>query len=219
VNVGRLLPQALYYVHAASILGWDDAPATYVVPSGNLGSLCAGLLAKRAGMPARSFIAATNQNRVFPSYLQNGVFAPVRPVPTLSNAMDVGDPSNLERLRWLYDDDIDAVRRDVRGVTSDDEETRRSMTEVHRRTGYLLDPHTAVAWSAMEKTRKGADTPWVILATAHPAKFPEIVHEATGVMPPTPDRLAALLAAPERFIELAAESGALRALLLEGADG
>jgi len=102
INIGRMIPQTFYYVHAAAMLGWDGPPPTFVVPSGNLGNLCAGLLAHRAGLPAAGFVAACNANTVFPDYLQNGRFAPRPSTPTASNAMDVGDPSNLERIRWLY---------------------------------------------------------------------------------------------------------------------
>ena len=151
INIGRLLPQAFYYVHAAALLGWDAHPATFVVPSGNLGNLCAGLLAHRAGMPASGFVAALNPNRAFADYLESGRSGPTTSVRSFSNAMDVGDPSNLERIRWLYEDDAAALRADVRAVSVSDEDTLSCIREVHRRTGYLLDPHTAVAWRAMER--------------------------------------------------------------------
>jgi threonine synthase len=135
-------------------------------------------------------------------------------MPTLSNAMDVGDPSNLERIRWLYRDDVAALGRDVRAVSTDDADTRTCIAEVYERTGYVLDPHTAVAWSAARRTPGGGGGPVVVLATAHPAKFPEVVEEATGVEPELPDALARRVAGVEQVVPLPAAGGALRELLL-----
>jgi threonine synthase len=218
INVGRLLPQAFYYVHAAARLGWRERPATFVVPSGNLGNLCAGLLAHRAGMPAAGFVAACNPNRPFVDYLKTGVYRPRPSMPSLSNAMDVGDPSNLERIRWMYGDDIARLRGDVRGVACDDDETRTCIGEVYRRTRRLLDPHTAVAWSAMEKASASGvrASPWVVLATAHPAKFPEVVEEATGASAPPPVVLSETRQRPERMVRLDVDDRALAELLSEG---
>jgi threonine synthase len=214
INVGRLIPQAFYYVYAAALLGWDRRPPTFVVPSGNLGNLCAGLLAHRTGMPAAGFVAALNRNRVFADYLEGGIVRTRVSMPTLSNAMDVGDPSNLERIRWLYRDDVAALGRDVRAVSTDDADTRTCIAEVYERTGYVLDPHTAVAWSAARRTPGGGGGPVVVLATAHPAKFPEVVEEATGVEPELPDALARRVAGVEQVVPLPAAGGALRELLL-----
>ena len=214
INVGRLIPQAFYYVHAAARLGWAERAATFVVPSGNLGNLCAGLLAHRAGMPTAGFVAASNRNRVFPDYLANGRYEPLSSIPTLSNAMDVGAPSNLERIRWLYADDIEALRRDVRGFAVTDEETRACIARVHERSGYVLDPHGAVAWEAMERARRDGDGPYVVLATAHPSKFPDVVGEVIGGAVPVPAALAHRMELPERIIHLTAEPAALRDHLL-----
>jgi threonine synthase len=217
INVGRLIPQSFYYSHAAARLGWEASPATYVVPSGNLGNLTAGLFAHRAGTPASGFIAASNVNRVFPDYLETGIYEPSPSTPTASNAMDVGAPSNLERIRWLYDGDVARLRTDVRGVSVDDDETRACIADVYRRTGYVLDPHSAVAYRAAETAaaRSVHRAPVVVLATAHPAKFPEVVEEAIGRTVPLPDALAVALEAEERSVDLAARSDDLRALILE----
>lgn len=214
INVGRLLPQTFYYVHAAALLGWERRPPTFVVPSGNLGNLCAGLLAQRSGMQAAGFVAALNANRVFADYLEEGVVDARGSTPTLSNAMDVGDPSNLERIRWLYRDDVDALRRDVRAVSIDDAGTRACIAKVYGRTGYVLDPHTAVAWSASRRAASDRGGPVVVLSTAHPAKFPEVVAEATGVAPALPEALARRIAEAERIVPLPATGAALRELLL-----
>jgi threonine synthase len=215
INVGRLLPQTFYYLHAAAALGWKRSPATFVVPSGNLGNLCAGLLALRAGMPARGFVAATNRNRVFVDYVEHGTASPRPSVPTLSNAMDVGDPSNLERIRWMYGDDVARLRADVRVHSVDDDATRERIRRVHAETGYVLDPHGAVGWQAMVRTRGATPGPWVVLATAHPWKFPEVVESVTGCGVATPEGMAAHLAGPERARQIPADERALAALLLD----
>lgn len=217
INVGRLLPQAFYYLHAAAALGWARRPATFVVPSGNLGNLCAGLLARRAGMPAHGFVAAANRNRPFVDYLARGVVEPRPSVPTVSNAMDVGDPSNLERIRWLYGDDVVRLRRDVHALSVDDDATRACIRRVHHETGYVLDPHGAVGWQVMAEARRSTPGPWVVLATAHPWKFPEVVEHAIGRGIPTPEGMAARLSAPEHTVPIPADAKALADLLLDGA--
>ena len=215
INIGRLVPQTFYYLHAAATLGWDAAPATLVVPSGNLGNLCAGLLAHLGGMPAAGFLAATNRNRAFVDWIETGSFSARPSLPTPSNAMDVGDPSNLERIRWLYGDDVGRLRAHVRGDAVDDDQTRDCIQRVHARTGYVLDPHAAVAWRAMERARHGGPGPWVVLATAHPWKFPEVVEPLTGTRVTAPPGLAARLGGAEHEVHLPADGRALRRLLLE----
>lgn len=215
INIGRLVPQAFYYLHAAATLGWDAAPATLVVPSGNLGNLCAGLLAHLGGMPAAGFLAATNRNRAFVDWIETGSSSARPSLPTLSNAMDVGDPSNLERIRWLYGDDVGRLRAHVRGDAVDDDQTRDCIRQVHARTGYVLDPHAAVAWRAMERARHQGPGPWVVLATAHPWKFPEVVEPLTGTTLTAPRGLAARLGGAEHEVHLPADGRALRGLLLE----
>ncbi len=212
INLGRLLPQAFYYAHAAARLDRGAAP-TWVVPSGNLGNLCAGVLAARAGVPAAGFVAALNRNRVFLDWLEGGPPEAGDAVATLSNAMDVAAPSNLERLRWLSGEDRAALAREVSAVSVDDARTRAAMAGALRRWGRLVDPHTAVGLAAWEEA--GRPRPAVVLATAHPAKFPDVVADATGRKPPTPDRLARTLDADERWDEIAPRLPALRPLLLE----
>jgi len=214
INVGRLIPQAFYYVHAVRMLGWDAPAPTFVVPSGNLGNLSAGLLALAAGMPAAGFVAASNCNRVFPDYLESGRFDPRPSVPTASNAMDVGDPSNLERIRWLYGDDVAALRQDVTSVSVDDAETKATISDVYARTGYVLDPHGAVGYRAAQRVGSAGGAPVVVLATAHPAKFPDIVEEATGAPVPLPAALADRMEEPEHWVQIAPSDADLRRLLL-----
>src|SRR5258706_9653626 len=184
VNVGRLLPQSIYYFHAVAQLaagqrgdaqeGRDgpDWPVVFCTPSGNFGNLTAGLFAKRAGLPVARFVAATNVNDVVPAYLATGRYEPRASVRTMANAMDVGHPSNFERMSWLYHGDLDAMRGDVTGVSFTDDDVRETIRRVYEHRGYLLDPHSAIAYMGLtgQVGRVG-----VFLATAHPAKFAEIV--------------------------------------------
>ena len=206
INIGRLLPQTLYYLWAARQLG---AAPTFVVPSGNLGNLTAGTLAMRGGLDVAGFLAAHNANDGFPRFLDGGDPPAGDSVRTLSNAMDVGVPSNLERLRALFSDD--ALRGLVRGEAVTDDETVASMRAVHEGTGYLADPHTAVGLEAARRLReRGEAGPLVVLSTAHPAKFPEAAERATGVVPEAPERLAALWDAPVSVATIPPTLDALR---------
>ena len=206
INIGRLLPQMLYTTWALRQLG---EPATVVVPSGNLGNLTAATMAMRAGLPVTGFVAAHNANDGFVRFLDGADAPATASVPTLSNAMDVGVPSNLERLRSLFSDaDLRAL---VHGETVTDDETLAAMRRVHDETGYVADPHTAVGLEAVRRRRADGETgPMIVLSTAHPAKFPEAVAEATGVTPSAPPRLARLWEAPTAVDTIPAELDALR---------
>jgi len=213
INIGRLLPQTFYYIHAAITLGWARNPARFVVPSGNLGNLSGGLIAHRAGMPNRGFVAAVNVNRAFLDFLDGHVFEPRPSIPTYSNAMDVGDPSNIERIRWLYRDDPDRIRRDVTGVSVTDAETSATIADVYVRTGYMLDPHGAVGVRAHQRCAGADGRPSVVLATAHPAKFPDVVEKAIGRSVPLPPGIAAVMSAQEHVENITPDLGALSAAL------
>ena len=215
INVGRLMPQTFYYAHAALLLGWGREAVRFVVPSGNLGNLCGGLLAHECGMPARGFVAAMNANRAFADFLEDGRFRARPSIATCSNAMDVGDPSNLERVRWLYRDDPARLQRDVTGVSVTDEETRGCIAEVYAETGYVLDPHTAVGVRAHVRAAEHNHGPTVVLATAHPAKFPDVVEEAIGREVPLPPGIARVMEAEEHMSDISANLGALAAALDE----
>jgi threonine synthase len=222
INVGRFLPQAIYYVYAALALSGQgrDRPSErvgprFVVPSGNLGNLCAGLLAHRAGMRSSGFIAATNANRGFVDFLAAVPFEPRPSIPTASNAMDVGAPSNLERILWLYGGDVESLRRDVIGVAVSDAEAGRRIAEVHAATGYVLDPHSAVAFEAAMRHDPGSDEPVVVLATAHPAKFPDIIEAMTEIEIPLPPGLMRTQVGAERVYPMEPTSAALTELLEE----
>jgi threonine synthase len=213
VNVGRLLPQSVYYFHA--IAQSPDA-RTVSTPSGNFGNLTAGLLAKRAGLPIDRFVAATNVNDVVPMYLDSGRFEPRASVQTLANAMDVGHPSNFERMAWLYDGDVAAMRKDISGVRITDEGVRTIIRDAYARTGYLLDPHAAIAYGAV-KLRNGQHEAEgeskIFLATAHPAKFAEIVEPIIGRAVDKPAPLVQALARPRHIVRIDATYEAVRSIL------
>jgi threonine synthase len=196
INVGRLLPQAFYYFH-----GWGQLPAgpepIVSVPSGNFGNLAAGLIAKRLGLPVARFVAATNANDVVPAYLRTGRYQPRPSQRTISNAMDVGTPGNVARIMALYDHDLERLRRDVVGRAQNDADTRACITRVWEQTRYVLDPHSAVAYLGLEaELAERRDTVGMFLATAHPAKFADIVNPLIGTGVTVPERLARLADRP-----------------------
>ena len=219
INIGRLLPQTLYYLWGSLQLrefGADPEQAAYCVPSGNLGNLTAGILAHRAGMPAAGFVAAHNRNDFFPAWLEGErePFAFRATVQTPSNAMDVGAPSNFERLHALLGDD---AHRIVWGTVVDDA-TTLDRIRIEAEAGYLACPHTAVGLEASERFRAsgGHDGPIVTLATAHPAKFPDVMERALGRPGPRSPRLASL-PAPVAASALEPTLEALRRVLRQGA--
>ncbi len=214
INVGRLLPQTFYYFHIASQLD-GRSPLLVATPSGNFGNLTAGLLAKRMGFRADKFVAATNVNDVVPEYLARGIYRARPSVATLSNAMDVGDPSNWARIQWLYRRSLEEIRRDLLGSAHTDEDTKDAMGDVYRRTGYVLDPHSAVAYlGALHARSTRRDRPTaVFLSTAHPAKFQETVERAIGSKIDLPPALAEALGRPEHFLPIPADYGALKEYL------
>jgi threonine synthase len=224
VNIGRLLPQMIYYFHAVAEMARalsDPAPdITVCTPSGNFGNLTAGLMAKRAGLPIRRFIAATNANDVVPEYLATGQFAPRASVRTIANAMDVGNPSNFERMLWLYGGNLDAMRRDITGSVHTDQEVRETIKRVYETRGYLLDPHSAIAYLGLKKHMRAdrradpgsginEESVGIFLATAHPAKFGEIVEPIIRRPIVTPAPLADALARPRHILRIDASLDAV----------
>ncbi len=217
INVGRFLPQITYFFKAWQQFSGSEENRTKIlfsVPSGNFGNLAAGLLAKAMGLPGASFLAATNVNDVVPQYLQTGVYAPRPSIPTLSTAMDVGHPSNLERILHLYGGSLDRIRKDVVGQRVSDAETRACIRRVYQRSGYVLDPHSAVSFAALEaELRRRPDITGVVLATAHPAKFAEVVEPVLGESLPIPRELAERLDAERKVVTLEPRLEALKEIL------
>lgn len=206
INLGRLIPQAFYYMDAfVRIRSRIASEVVFCVPSGNFGNLTAGILAWRWGLPVSGFIAATNINDVVPEYLASGLFRPRPSLQTVANAMDVGDPSNFERMLQIFGSDPQAMRTMVGGESVTDEEILATIGRYHRSHGVFLDPHTASGVCAAERYLDGegaADASVITLATAHPAKFGETVEQATGERPELPERLAESMRLQKRAIAM-----------------
>ncbi len=195
INIARLLPQSFYYAYMAGQLRQKTGDLLVSVPSGNFGNLTAGLIAKRMGVPIKHFIASTNSNDVFPEYLKSGVFKPRPSDQTISNAMDVGDPSNLSRIRYLFNDDVARIRSEISSWSFDDFKTKEMIAKIHERHNYVIDPHTAVGILGLNKYFDSihSKTHGVVISTAHPAKFPESVEPVIGEKIPVPPQLAQYL--------------------------
>ena len=175
INIGRLLPQSLYYYFLAQQLDASRDEYTVCVPSGNFGNLTSGFYAQQSGLQFKKFIAATNANKTFPDYLHSGEFHPKKSVATLSNAMDVGKPSNFERLMDLFDHNREKMRTELNSTSISDKETLGKMREINETYDYILDPHTAVGWCAIDSLETDLEGQYVILGTAHPKKFERAV--------------------------------------------
>lgn len=177
INIARLIPQAFYYFYAWSQVKKRDH-AVFSVPSGNFGNLTAGLIAKKMGLPIAHFVAATNINDVVPTYLHTGNFSPRPSSTTISNAMDVGNPSNFARVLDLYQADWKNIKHDITGYSFTDEETREAMKKVFTESNYVLDPHGAVGYLGLKKyLQENKNAIGVFLETAHPAKFRAVVEQ------------------------------------------
>lgn len=196
INISRLIPQIFYYFNALRQIGdYLSREIVICVPSGNFGNLTAGLMAKKMGLPVQRFIAATNINHVVPDYLTSGTFAPRPSVQTISNAMDVGDPSNFARILDLYNSSWKAIQKDLAGAYYTDDETRQAIARLAHKTGYVLDPHGAVAYLGLTDylARNPRFDTGIFLETAHPAKFRDIVEPIIGKPVDIPSRLKKFL--------------------------
>ena len=198
INISRLIPQTFYYAWGSLQLTvrHPGKKAVFSVPSGNYGNLTGGILAKKMGFPIAHFIAGSNANDSVTRYLEDGRYEPHPTVETLSSAMDVGNPSNFARLRHFYGDDYRTMAADISGHSVSDTETLETIRTVYDRFGYIMDPHTAVGFRALEKFRQANDTgnePSVVMSTAHPAKFIEAIKDALDMSITIPDRLQEVL--------------------------
>jgi threonine synthase len=180
INISRLVPQSFYYFEAARKFPHGVKP-TFVIPSGNFGNLTAGLLAEKLGLEVERFVAATNRNDVVPAYLRVGEYRPRPSVATISNAMDVGAPSNFARMENIFGNEWESMKARVAGFSYDDQATREAIRRIKAETGYTLEPHGAVGWLAAEEWQKlNPEAQTVVLETAHPAKFLDVMEEALG---------------------------------------
>ena len=224
INIARLLPQIFYYVYAMAQLDEKGASApVFSVPSGNFGNLTAGLMAQRMGLPVSGFLAATNVNDVVPEYLKSGHFEPRTSQRTISNAMDVGNPSNFSRILHLFDGQYQKVIRRLWGFSCNDSQTREAIRECYRRHGYIMDPHTAIAYRAAQRYRTSAlgyfnesgSVPFIILATAHPAKFRDAIQPVIEHEVEMPERLKACMNREKKSIAMPADYDKLKGWLLD----
>lgn len=194
INISRLIPQSFYYFYAYSRLKNEGKDIVFSVPSGNFGNLCGGLIAKKMGLPVKKFVASTNVNDIIPNYLLSGIFEPRPSIKTISNAMDVGNPSNYQRLVALYDNDINKIREDIVGKRYTDDETRAAIKEVYDKYNYVLDPHGAVGYLGLrDYLETDSNANGIFLATAHPAKFLEVVEEVLSKEVGLPEKLQELV--------------------------
>ena len=206
INLGRLLPQAFYYVYAVNQLKKKYDSLIFSVPSGNFGNLTAGVLAAKWGLPVKKFIAATNANKEVPDYLESGIYSPRSSVQTYSNAMDVGNPSNFERLKDIFNDDYKKMGQLLAGEWVTDDETLNAVKSYYEKKGKFIDPHTAVGYVASQRYIKkikassggcccscNENSALITLSTAHPGKFLEVVEQATGKKQTLPPQLEKIL--------------------------
>lgn len=214
INIARLIPQSLYYFYAYSRVQSLGKPVIFSVPSGNFGNLCGGLLASRMGLPVDHFIAATNSNHIVPDYLQSGLFEPKPSVPTISNAMDVGNPSNFVRIMDLYHNDLESAGKDITGRWYSDPQTRESMKEVFDNHGYAMCPHTAIAYRALKEEPLNRSSTGIFLSTAHPAKFKDVVEETIGTEVILPLKLREAMENEKQAAQIGATLDGLKSYLL-----
>ncbi len=176
INVARWLPQMLYYLFAYKHLKSRGKELVFSVPSGNFGNICAGMIAQRMGMPVKHFIASTNVNDTVPQYMQTAIYDPKPSTATISNAMDVGDPSNFIRIQHLFDDDFSQLKDHLSSYSFTDKETKEAIKSIYAKAGYIADPHGAVGYLGLQKYQENhPETYGIFMETAHPVKFMDVV--------------------------------------------
>jgi threonine synthase len=210
ISLGRLLPQMSYYAHAA--LGWwrtHGTPLDFIVPTGNLGNALAGLWARAMGLPIGRVRLACNANATLPEFFAGSDYRPRDAVPTLANAMDVGAPSNFERLRWTWHGDDQALRRALQADRIDDATLRTTLLRHARDHGEVVCPHTAAALAVLDREPQREDRTWAVVATAHPAKFETVLEPLLGQPVPVPSALKAMLERPSQATAMPADESSL----------
>lgn len=213
INIARLLPQSFYYTYAYSRLVKEHKKVIFCVPSGNFGNLCGGLLAKKMGVPISGFIAASNVNDIVPHYLETADFLPKPSIQTISNAMDVGNPSNFVRLLDLYNNDYDQIISDIKGMSFTDDQTRQIIEEVYNRYHYLMCPHTAIGYGGLRHFLT-KDEVGVFLSTAHPSKFKDVVEPLISDEVEIPLRLQKIIDKDKQVIPMSTEFAQFKSYLL-----
>jgi threonine synthase len=216
INVARWLPQQFYYFYLWK--QWKDKtdPPVVSVPSGNFGNICAGLLVQRSGLPIQHFIAACNINDTVPEFLRSGNYQPKKAVATISNAMDVGEPSNFIRIMEIFDQQLESVKQTLNGYTISDDETKATLVSIYQKYNYLLDPHGAVAYAALQQYQaQHPNTKGVILETAHPVKFYDVIEPLIKQTVPVPKTVAMQIKKEKLSTRIAANNNELKEFLLK----
>ncbi|OUL62865.1 threonine synthase [Flavobacterium sp. AJR] len=194
INIARWLPQMFYFFFAYKALKSQNKPLVFSCPSGNFGNICAGIIAKKLGLPILHFVASTNVNDTVPRFLENGKYDPKPSKATISNAMDVGNPSNFIRIQEMYQNDLKAFEKDFSSYSYTDEETLEAMKQIYKANGYIAEPHGAVGYLGLKKELQKHDNAiGVFLETAHPIKFLDIVEPALGIKLPIPEQIESVI--------------------------
>lgn len=216
INIARLIPQSFYYFYAyAQALKQGYKEVVFSVPSGNFGNIGAGLLAYKMGLPVKKFLAATNANDVVPRYLKDGEYEPQPSVQTLSNAMDVGNPSNWVRVLDLFKQDEASLKNLLTASSASDEETLSAIDDLYKANDYIACPHTAIAWRALQSYKKEGEEAIIFLSTAHPCKFPSVYSDELTSKMEIPDRVALLAGKELVKISLSNDYGTFKSYLFE----
>lgn len=203
INVARWLPQLFYFLFAYKMLSKKEK-LVFSIPSGNFGNICAGMVAQQLGMPVTQFIAATNCNDTVPLFMKHRRYQAKPSIATISNAMDVGDPSNFVRIRHLYDDDFEALQKNLSSYSFSDEETKDAMRKLYKENQYVADPHGAVGYLGLKKYQEqNPETYGVFLETAHPVKFLDVVDETLETSIEIPEQIKKLLQLPKKSLQIA----------------
>ena len=222
INIARFLPQSFYYFYAYGQIksifdkkGSNEIPeVVFSVPSGNFGNLCAGLVAKKMGLPVKRFIAANNSNDIVFKYLETGKFEPKASVATIANAMDVGNPSNFERILNLFSGSHTAMKMEISGRAYNDSQIADTIKELFKSTGYLADPHGACGYRALKESLSEGES-GIFLETAHPAKFRDTIFDVAGIDVEIPERLASFMSGKKQSIPISAGYDAFRSFLIQ----
>ncbi len=194
INVARWLPQMFYFAFAFKQLKDKSKKLIFSIPSGNFGNICAGFMAQQLGLPVNHFIASTNANRVVPNFMTNGKYEPLKSVATISNAMDVGDPSNFIRIREIFKDSFNRIQKNLSSFSFSDYQTREAMKEVYSASKYIMDPHGAVGYLGLkEYLSENGKAQGIFLETAHPVKFLDVVEPVIKKSIPFPEQIKGIM--------------------------
>ena len=203
INIARWLPQMFYYFLAIKKMD-NKNDNIFSVPSGNFGNICAGILSKEIGLNIKLFLASTNINKTVPEYLESGIYSPEKTKPTISNAMDVSDPSNFVRIQKIFNNDIQKIKKMIKTYSFNDNQTREAIKDVYNRNNYLMDPHSAIGYLGIKSymSNHSTNSSGIFLSTAHPIKFKEQVEKSIGKEIPMPSRLKGIMGKSKSSIEI-----------------